>query len=180
MRVSRISRLLNHQTSAQKLITLRKLDRNDLLAVAKWAMDERITPFVLWPAYKNFSDLESYLKEKVEPHPWYKAIVYKDEVVGSITLDRDETNSKSAELGYVIAFDYWNKGIGTAAVGEALKKGFQDLNLEEIVAYTDPENIGSIRVCEKNGMTCRCRLEKYVSQHGVMKDRLLFFKRKPQ
>jgi len=57
------------------------------------------------------------------------------------------------DLGYRFAQKYWRRGIATEASIAALAFGFGELELEKIVAYILPENIGSQKVLEKLGFT---------------------------
>lgn len=56
------------------------------------------------------------------------------------------------EIAWRIAADHWGRGYATEAARAALAFGFQQLGLEEIVAFTVPENSRSRRVMEKLGM----------------------------
>lgn len=55
------------------------------------------------------------------------------------------------DLGYRFAPKYWRQGIATEACRAALKFGFNELELERIVAYILPDNIGSQKVLKKLG-----------------------------
>ena len=56
------------------------------------------------------------------------------------------------DLGYRFLPAYWGMGIATEAALAILAYGFNELNLEKIIAIAMKENIGSIRVMEKIGM----------------------------
>lgn len=53
---------------------------------------------------------------------------------------------------YLIGKDYWGNGYASEASKALLDYGFNVMNLEEIVAIVQPENIASKRVIEKMGM----------------------------
>ena len=57
------------------------------------------------------------------------------------------------EIGWRLAPPHWNRGYATEAARECLRFAFEDLALEEVVAYTVPANVASRRVMEKLGMT---------------------------
>jgi RimJ/RimL family protein N-acetyltransferase len=57
------------------------------------------------------------------------------------------------EIGWRLAADHWGHGYATEAAQCALAFGFNQLQVEEIVAFTVPENIRSQRVMERIGMT---------------------------
>lgn len=57
------------------------------------------------------------------------------------------------EVGWRLACAHWGRGYATEAATEALKFGFEQLRLEEIVSFTVPANVRSRRVMERIGMT---------------------------
>ncbi len=57
------------------------------------------------------------------------------------------------EIGWRLAFPYWNKGYATEAAGAVLKMGFEQYHLKEIVSFTVVANQRSRHVMEKLGMT---------------------------
>lgn len=56
------------------------------------------------------------------------------------------------EVGWRLAAQYWGKGYATEGAKAALEYGFQTLALEEILSFTVPANVRSVRVMEKLGM----------------------------
>jgi RimJ/RimL family protein N-acetyltransferase len=56
------------------------------------------------------------------------------------------------EVGWRLARAHWNKGYATEGARAALKVGFDELGLSEIVSMTVPANLRSRRVMEKLGM----------------------------
>ncbi len=59
----------------------------------------------------------------------------------------------AVEIGWRIARAYWNRGYATEAAAEALRIGFEEVGLEEIVSMTVEANRPSWRVMQKLGMT---------------------------
>jgi RimJ/RimL family protein N-acetyltransferase len=58
----------------------------------------------------------------------------------------------AVEVGWRIARAHWNLGYATEGAREALRLGFEELGLQEIVSMTVPGNVRSRRVMEKLGM----------------------------
>ena len=56
------------------------------------------------------------------------------------------------EIGWRLGSAYWGKGYATEGAKAVLQYGFDHLGLKEIVSFTVPENLRSIRVMEKLGM----------------------------
>lgn len=57
------------------------------------------------------------------------------------------------EVSWRLGRQYWDQGYATEAAGEALRRGFEELGLSEIVSLTVSENLRSRRVMERLGMT---------------------------
>jgi ribosomal-protein-alanine N-acetyltransferase len=59
----------------------------------------------------------------------------------------------AVEIGWRLAPAHWGKGYATEAARAALRFGFGDLNLDQIVSFTVPANRPSRAVMERIGMT---------------------------
>jgi RimJ/RimL family protein N-acetyltransferase len=59
----------------------------------------------------------------------------------------------AVEIGWRLAVDAWGHGYATEAARAALRFGFEDLGLAEIVSFTVPANTRSRAVMERLGMT---------------------------
>ena len=57
------------------------------------------------------------------------------------------------EVGYRYLKEYWGRGIGTEAAKACVEFARQDLKITKLVALIIPENIASIKVAEKLGMS---------------------------
>jgi len=56
------------------------------------------------------------------------------------------------EVGWRLASEHWGHGYATEAAREALRFGFEEAGLEEIVSFTVPQNERSRRVMERIGL----------------------------
>jgi len=59
----------------------------------------------------------------------------------------------AVEVGWRLSPAHWGKGYATEAAKAALRFGFENLNLDQIVAFTVPANKPSWSVMERIGMT---------------------------
>lgn len=57
------------------------------------------------------------------------------------------------DLGYRFMKKHWGNGYATEASAACLEYGFKNLKLKRIIAKAMPDNIGSIKVLQKLGMT---------------------------
>lgn len=62
-----------------------------------------------------------------------------------------ETNEVEADG--ILDEPWWNQGYATEMAGASLRCGFDHLAINEIVGIVHPDNVGSRRVLEKNGLT---------------------------
>jgi RimJ/RimL family protein N-acetyltransferase len=56
------------------------------------------------------------------------------------------------EVGWRLARAHWGHGYATEAARESLRFGFEEVGLDEIVSFTVPQNVRSIRVMERIGL----------------------------
>ena len=59
----------------------------------------------------------------------------------------------AVEVGWRLAVDAWGHGYATEAARVALRFGFEERNLDEILSWTVPANVRSRAVMERLGMT---------------------------
>jgi [ribosomal protein S5]-alanine N-acetyltransferase len=167
--------LHNSHQKIETKVMLRNLSSADLEYFYTWASDAEVAKTMTWEAYSSKEEAYKFLVEVVEKHPWFKAICLEGVPIGAITLSPGKGNSSCrAELGYVLAKAYWGKGIATAAVKQALDTGFNDLRVQRIEAFVDPDNQASQRVLIKAGMTCEGLLKNYTVFKGSLRDRYVY------
>ena len=76
----------------------------------------------------------------------------KNRFVGRINLQIVSSQKcKKAEVGYRIDFLNQGKGYANKALALLIQKSFLEYEIEELTAGTAKDNLGSIRVLEKNG-----------------------------
>jgi RimJ/RimL family protein N-acetyltransferase len=92
------------------------------------------------------------------------AVVYKpdDRIVGFNGLKYLD-DLEEVDLGYRFRTDYWGRGIATESARAIVRYGFDALGLDHIIGLVLPENMRSIRVLEKLGMTYTGRVTAYGS-----------------
>ena len=81
---------------------------------------------------------------------------------------------KNAELGYWLAEPFWGHGIITQAIGQMVKYGFDNFEIDRIFARPFGTNTGSCRALEKAGFTLEARFEKTLFKNGEYLDELIF------
>ena len=105
----------------------------------------------------------------------FRAIEVNGEVVGCVGIEmQEDVFCKSAELGYWIGREYWNKGIMTSVVKEMVEYAFSEMGIIRLYANVFDGNIGSVKVLEKAGFVHEARLKKAVYKNDEFLDQLIF------
>lgn len=139
-------------------LKLRKFQINDAESLFNnWGTDSEITKYMLWKNYKTIDDAINninYYIECYENNSNFRqyAIELKDtkELIGQISFTINKKH-ESAEIAYLIARPYQNKGLMKEALIAVINYLINDLNCTRISAEVMIENIPSIRLLEKCG-----------------------------
>jgi len=136
-------------------IRLRKFTEKDCTRMVDLANNENISLNLRdgFPHPYTLKNAKDFIEKCLSHHPpGIFAIEYKDEYVGNIGLLKgNDVYRKSAEVGYFVGEDYWNKGIATVALNLACDYGFTHLDVIRIHAGVYEHNLASQRVLEKCG-----------------------------
>ncbi|KAL3334780.1 hypothetical protein AABB24_031150, partial [Solanum stoloniferum] len=158
-------------------ITLRPIELSDVDDFMEWATDEKVSQFCTWDTYTSKDQALDYINNNAILHPWLRVICTKNRAIGaiSVTPNSGRLDSCRAELGYVLAYKYWGKGIVTKAVKIAVSNIFEEWpNLERVEAFVDVVNKGSQRVLEKAGFLKEGVLRKFRNIKGRSRDMVIF------
>lgn len=157
-------------------LLMRPFDLIDAKQVQELASDIRLATYTLnLPHPYEDGMAEAWISTHKENLEQDKSITYAvviketQELIGAISL---MTNLKHmrAEIGYWFGVPYWNKGYCTEATVELIKYGFEQLNLNKILACAMVENTASWRVMEKAGMNFEGIRRQEVLKWGEFKD----------
>jgi RimJ/RimL family protein N-acetyltransferase len=84
---------------------------------------------------------------------WAVEVVGGAPFIGVVGLNETRVIPGAVEVSWKLAREYWGQGYATEAAREAVRYGFEELRLGEIVSMTVPANLRSRRVMERLGMT---------------------------
>lgn len=157
-------------------ITLRPIELSDVDDFMVWAADDKVTRFCLWDTYTSREQALNYIKNYATPHPWLKVICIDNRAIGAISVTPGSGfDLCRAELGYVLSYKYWSKGIVTRALKMVASTIFKEWPyLERLHATVATDNEGSQRVLEKAGFQREGVLRKYLVIKGKTKDVVMF------
>ena len=106
---------------------------------------------------------------------FFFAIAVDGEVIGNISVARlANIHSRSAEMGYYIAEEFWGRGIMTEAVKQMCVHVFENSDIIRIFAEPFATNTGSCRVLEKAGFTLEGTLRQNAVKNGRVMDMRMY------
>ena len=167
------SRLPTLETERLILRPLRMSDARDLFAYAR---DPQVSRHVLWETHESLGDSRQFLRGAIRQYrqgkPGSFAITLKDSgrMIGTIGFMWVNVDYKSAEVGYSLSREYWNRGIMTEALRSVVDFGFQELRLNRIEAQHEVDNPASGRVMAHVGMQYEGRLRQRLKNKGRFVD----------
>lgn len=108
---------------------------------------------------EQVSDFMQYQNQQLEARQymlWAAELQETGELIGFIGLnyfDRQTHFSPAVEIGWRLGSQYWGFGYAPEGALATLDYGFNQLGLNEIVAFTARDNLRSRKVMDKIGMT---------------------------
>lgn len=154
---------------------LREWKLGDAESIAAYANNEKIARNLrdAFPHPYTIDDAKGYIESCInssEERKLCRAIEADGRAVGSIGIFLgSDVYRKSAELGYWLAEQYWNKGIMTSAVKQICDTAFEKYDICRIYAEPFAHNIPSRIVLERAGFTL-----EGVMKHGVIKNNEIY------
>ncbi|KMQ64277.1 alanine acetyltransferase [Chryseobacterium angstadtii] len=137
-------------------LLLKNINESHVEDILRIRSNEVINRFVSRNSPKtNYDALQFILtiKENTQNNKTvYLGISLKDEpnLIGTICLWNFSEDRKTAEVGYELLPDYHRTGIMSEALGAVLDFGFNELHLQEILAFTHKLNEASKKLLLKH------------------------------
>ena len=158
-------------------VRLREIHEGDALGLLDYLSDERVRKYIAIEDLPNcIEDAErevlywgSLFRNK---HSIYWGIAEKetDTIIGTCGFNCWNRNHYKAEVSYDLAHAYWNKGITSEILSFIISYGFHEMGLNRISAKVTTNNVGSIRVLEKNDFQHEGLLRAYKMISGEIHD----------
>ncbi len=171
------SHLPTLETERLILRPMRMSDARDLFA---YAQDPEVSRHVLWDTHRSLGESRQFLRGALRQYrrgqPSSFAITLKDSgrMIGTIGFMWVNLDHQSAEVGYSLSRDYWNRGIMTEALRQVVAFGFERLRLNRIEAQHEVDNPASGRVMAHVGMQYEGTLRKRIKNKGRYVDVALY------
>lgn len=157
-------------------LLIRRLTMHDAADIFEYSRDPLVAKHVLWDAQKSIGEARSYIRYTIRKYhscqcaSWGIVLKETGHVIGTIGFMWIHDDDRSAEVGYSLARNQWNKGLMTEALQAVLKYGFDVLGLNRIEAQYECDNEASGAVMRKCGMTREGLLRQRLFNKGKFVD----------
>ncbi len=94
--------------------------------------------------------------------------------IGEAGMSSSNNRFRRGEIHYHLRPDHWGKGYGTEVAKGLIEFGFEQLQLHRVEAGVATDNIGSIRVLEKAGMSREGIRRKILPIRGEWYDNYMY------
>lgn len=159
-------------------IGIRPFGRDDRDALVRLGNNYNVSKWLanLFPHPYRLEDADAWIALNMGDTSRYDyAIDVRGELVGGIGLmPMADVHAGTAELGYWLGEPYWGQGIMTRAVAAMTTYGLDELLFVRLQAEVFADNLGSMRVLEKNGYVREGVLRKHIRKNGVIMDSVLY------
>ena len=138
-------------------LVLRELNLNDGEALYTMRSDERVMEHIGRKRANTIQDaldlINRILKDRKnnEGITWGLTLHNNETLIGTVGYYRLQKEHFRGEIGYLLSFDHWGKGLMSEALNKAVQFGFNEMGFHSIEAITDPANKRSWKVLEQNG-----------------------------
>ena len=162
-------------------LILRKYTLEDLPIILKQRSDEETVRYLGGLTLQTPEFIEKRLHFYFDCYEKYgfglMGMIWKEtgELIGWSGL-QPLVGTDEIEVGYGMIKEFWGKGIGYECAKFWLDYGFNQANLERIIAVASPQNVGSWRIMEKLGMNREKTENHYTMEcyvYGISKDEFL-------
>ena len=153
-----------------KKVNLKPISLTDLDDVMALYSDESAMHFFGRAITKDPNEVKKIIQSNInwnETKTGIRYVAYDDKkFIGIITLKRYDERFKRAEIDYIVASNYRQKGYASAILKDFSTLVFSKWDLNRISAYVDPKNLASQRLLKKMGFLN----EGYLRNWGISAD----------
>ncbi|HEY3310502.1 MAG TPA: GNAT family N-acetyltransferase [Anaerolineales bacterium] len=148
----------DRQVLETERLRLRELTLDDAAFILTLLNEPAFIRFIGDKGVRTLADARNYLQkgpiasyDRFGYGLWLAQLKLSGEPLGVCGLVRRDT-LPDADIGYAYLERYWSKGYATEAARGVMRHAFDVLGLKRLLAITDQENSGSIKVLKKIGL----------------------------
>lgn len=141
-------------------LSLRQLAPTDDEVIFALRNNKQVNAFIKRPLLNSIYDARNFINainSGINNNEWlYWAIILKEneQLIGTICLWHfsfdNASDEATAEIGYELHPNYQGAGLMNEALQTVIRYGLTALQLKTIEAFTQPDNVSSIKLLEKN------------------------------
>ena len=147
-------------------LLLREMAQEDYPALAE-IMQDLEAMFAYEHAFSD-EETQAWLNRMLERYRmdgfglWAVVLKTTDEMIGQCGLTRQDVSGKEVlEIGYLFQRKHWKQGYAIEAARACKAYAFDTLHANEVYSIVRDNNVASMNVAIRNGMTIRCRFIKH-------------------
>jgi ribosomal-protein-alanine N-acetyltransferase len=161
-------------------LLLRKTELSDAEALFAIRSDANVMRYIPRPVAQRIEEIHELI-EKIDGNitanngiNWGIELKDTGAFVGFIGFHILMKEDYRAEFGYMLHPAQHSKGIMKEAVRAVISFGFEHMRLNSIEAHTDPDNVASRKVLERNGFVQEGHLRQNCYWNGVFSDTVIY------
>ena len=162
---------LSPETLTTDRLLLRRPQLTDATAIfEEYGQDPEVTTYLIWRPHRDIHETTNFLTgclerwESGEELTWGITHTGNDRVIGMVAC---RLRGHMADIGYVVARKYWNRGYVTEAARAVVEWVATLEPIFRIWAVCDTDNGASARVLEKVGMSREGVLRRWILHPNV-------------
>ena len=141
------------QTITTPRLVLRKFAETDAEDIFLWAGDPRVTAFTSLPTQESLASTKELLAGWLaDDENFHWAVEFNGRVIGHAYSHYVSWHHNHCELGYVIGYDHWGKGLASEALRGILAYLFNQTTMHRVEALYETDNPASGKVMQKCGL----------------------------
>ncbi|HNR17420.1 MAG TPA: GNAT family N-acetyltransferase [Chitinophagaceae bacterium] len=137
-------------------LLLRRLSEADAHDILMLRSNEQVNQFLDRPACIDLEAAKNFIAKiekgiaNNESLYWVITLKGNDKLIGTICLWNFEADKMQAEIGFELHPDFQGKGVMQEAIAKVIDYSFSELKLSVVTGLTNPANLLSIKVLERN------------------------------
>jgi ribosomal-protein-alanine N-acetyltransferase len=161
-----------------KRLLLREISWDDLENIHRLHSFPEVDEFNTLGIPRNIEETKEIIRPMIEgqslrpqkSYTWIISIKDSNDFIGIAGMNLSCDKFKLGEIYYKLLPSHWGNGFATEVAKTLIKSGFEIFHLHKVEAGVSTENIRSIRILEKSGMTREGLRRKILPIRGEWKD----------
>lgn len=151
-------------------VRLRRPTPADAAAIFEYGSDPEVARYADWPVRTSIEPLIESLRERTarwesgEEFNWVITLPAEDRAIGGVMC---RVVQHAAEIGFLVHRRHWGMGYATSAARAIVEWALSVPSIWRVWATCDTENLASIRVLEKTGLSREGTLRRWAVRPNI-------------